>query len=66
MSVQGAKIDDFLFHFCSPGIQRNRQKDTLKEGCQERLKTLFHSENVLSQSVASKTSHSSIFMVFTL
>ena len=68
MSVQGAKIDDFFFFFlfCSPGIQQNWQKNMLKEGCWESLKTFFRSENALSQSVPSKTSHSSIFMVFTL
>ena len=54
MSVQGAKIDDFLFHFCSPGIQQNWQKNTLKEGCRESLKTLYRPENALSQSVPSK------------
>ena len=43
----------FFFIF-SPGIQQNWQKNMLKEVCWESLKTLFRSENALSQSVPSK------------
>ena len=48
MSVQGAKIDDFLFHFCSPGIQQNWQKNTLKEGCRESLDIISLRECIIS------------------